>query len=268
MNRLQKKCMIVSGGLHLSLLLILVVGPAFVSSKSQVDDSPILTFVALRTTDEQASGGGNPKAQLPAAQPQVTRPDPVAPQPDPPQPTREPTPPSRDNTPSVEPATHKVVPSLKPIVRNPNATPNKSQPTRSNTTADPSRQASRDIDRALNGIRGGLSSSTAVEMPGPGGGGVPYANFLQAVKSVYANAWQVPEGITDDSAIATVSVTIAHDGTVLGSRITDPSGNALVDQSVQATLDRVKFAVPLPEDAKEAQRTVTIRFNVKAKLLG
>jgi hypothetical protein len=31
------------------------------------------------------------------------------------------------------------------------------------------------------------------------------------------------------------------------------------------TLRRVTFAVPLPEGAKESQRTVTIKFNVKAK---
>lgn len=102
-------------------------------------------------------------------------------------------------------------------------------------------------------------------MPGFGGGGPTYANFLQAVKTIYANAWVVPEGVTDDEATATASVTIARDGTVRDARILRRSGNALADASVEAVLRRVTFAVPLPADAKENQRTVTIKFNVKAK---
>jgi len=34
---------------------------------------------------------------------------------------------------------------------------------------------------------------------------------------------------------------------------------------VKATLDRVRYVRPLPEGAKESQRTVTINFSVKAK---
>jgi TonB family protein len=105
-------------------------------------------------------------------------------------------------------------------------------------------------------------------MPGPGGGGVPYANFKDAIRKKYTDAWLVPDGVTDDSAVATASVTIARDGKVLDARIIIPSGNALADQSVEAALRRVTFAVPLPEGAKEDQRTVKIKFSVKAKLLG
>ena len=102
-------------------------------------------------------------------------------------------------------------------------------------------------------------------MPGPGGGGPTYANFLQSVKTIYTAAWIVPEGVTDDEATATASVTIARDGTVVSARIIRSSGNSLADQSVEAVLRRVTVAVPLPDDAKENQRTVTIKFNVKAK---
>jgi TonB family protein len=63
----------------------------------------------------------------------------------------------------------------------------------------------------------------------------------------------------------TVSVTIARDGKVILARITNASGNSAVDRSVQTALDRVPYAVPLPEDSKENQRTVDIRFNAKAK---
>src|ERR1041384_791720 len=111
-----------------------------------------------------------------------------------------------------------------------------------------------------------LSGSTTIEFKGPGGGGIPDANFLQAVKTAYCNAWVLPDGVTDDNAITTASVTIARNGTVVSSHISHRSGDAAVDFSVQATLDRVRFAAPLPDDAKEDRRTVIINFNVKTKL--
>ena len=75
----------------------------------------------------------------------------------------------------------------------------------------------------------------------------------------------MPDGVTDDEATATASVTIARDGTVLNSKLIQRSGNALADQSVEMVLRRVTFAAPLPDGAKESQRTVTIKFSVKAK---
>jgi TonB family protein len=86
------------------------------------------------------------------------------------------------------------------------------------------------------------------------------------VKKVYTDAWVVPDGVTDDSATVTASVTIARSGEVLSTSIVKSSGNSLVDHSVKATLDRVPTVPPLPDGAKEEQRTVTINFNVKAKL--
>jgi TonB family protein len=55
---------------------------------------------------------------------------------------------------------------------------------------------------------------------------------------------------------------------VISARIVAPSGSPAVDQSVQAALDKVRYAAPLPDDAREDQRTITIYFDVKAKLLG
>jgi colicin import membrane protein len=130
------------------------------------------------------------------------------------------------------------------------------------------RLRSQAIGAAVAGIQGGLSSSTSIELKGPGGGGLPYANWKQAVKSVYDRAWLLPNGIKADPATAAVEVTVARDGSVVSSRITRPSGNPEVDDSVQAALDRVRFAAPLPDDAKEDQRTITIYFDVQAKLLG
>ncbi len=118
---------------------------------------------------------------------------------------------------------------------------------------------------AARSLKEGLSSSTTIEMPGPGG--EAYANYAQVVKSVYEQAWIAPDDVTDDNATTKVTVTIAHDGTVISARIIRDSGNVPVDKSVQATLLRVKFIARFPEGAKEQQRTFIINFNLKAKRL-
>jgi TonB family protein len=160
--------------------------------------------------------------------------------------------------------------SLKPVVRPKSKPTAKSKPTthsdsKSDAADERQMQLAKAARNAARSLQEGLSSSTTVEMPGSGGGGVPYANFLDGVKKIYSDAWIVPEGVTDDEATATASVTIRRDGTVLLAKIIRTSGNALADASVEATLRRVTYAVPLPENAKEDKRTVTIKFNVKAK---
>jgi len=282
MNRLHKKCFIASAGFHLLLALILFVGPAFVSSNNKSDDVPVLDFTPWKTVDALIKGGGNPGAQPLAAAPQ---PQPAAPAP-PPQPekVRDPDPPketvketkppkpeeSLEPNPDAKPKKKEIV--LKPVSRPSNtkeeakARADAQAREQAKAAADARRQLASQLGRAADRMGSELSGGTTIELKGPGGGGVPYANFLQAVKTAYANAWVVPEGVADDNAITTASVTIARDGTVVSARISHRSGDGPVDASVQATLDRVRFAAPLPDDAKEDRRTVIINFNVKTKL--
>jgi TonB family protein len=275
MNRLQKKCVIATTGAHLSLLGILFFGSAFFTAKNKADNLPMINFIPVKTIDAAFSGGGNPIAQppppatpapqpvQPVSQPPVSKPEPQKPVVK--EPETKPKPAANSLEPSKEPK-QKIDVSTKPVIRKSNAAADakSAADARAKEIADAKRRAA-EIGRVVADIKSGLSSSTAIELNGPGGGGVPYANFLQAVKSVYERDWNVPDGVTDDSATATVSVTIARDGTVMLARIIHSSGNAAVDRSVQVTLDRVKYAAPLPDDAKEEQRTVTINFNVKAK---
>jgi TonB family protein len=123
------------------------------------------------------------------------------------------------------------------------------------------------LGRATRDLKSGLSSGTDIKFnDGFGGSGPAYANWLQIVKSIYFNDWsgRVPEGATDDSAMATASVIIARDGTVISSHITQTSGNSAVDKSIQETLDRVRFTAPFPENAGQDQRELEITFSVKA----
>ncbi len=275
MDRLQKKCVIASAGLHLLLVVILLIGPAFLSSRSQTDNLPILDFVPVKTVDALVTGGGNPNGRLPEPPPPRPQPKPAV-QPAPQPVVEVPKPPQPEPTqkeiqePSLELSSKKakkIDVSTKVVTRksNPDDNAKAQAQARAQELAD-RRRAADVFGKAASQIHDGMSSGTSIELKGPGGGGVPYANFLQAVKTVYDRAWVVPDGLTDTSGIATVSVTIARDGTVVSARITRSSGNAAVDRSVQVTLDRVKYAAPLPDNAKENQRTVTIHFDVRAKL--
>src|SRR5258705_13957625 len=76
MSRLQKKCFIVSAGVHLLLFIILLVGPAFLSSKSHSEDVQALDFYPSKLIDAALMGGGNRNAKPPVpiqppSQPQV-----------------------------------------------------------------------------------------------------------------------------------------------------------------------------------------------------
>lgn len=286
MNRLQKKCVVASAGFHLLLLLIVLVGPAFLSSHDQADNLPVLDFVPFKTVDAMVSGGGSPAAKpaapAPLPQPAVPAPqpapEPLKPEPEPKETVKESTKESvkeaKTDPDSLEPAKehrHKVDVSTTLVKRSSeefSQSKARADAEARERAAEARRQTAAAISQAVRGIQSGLSGGTTIELKGPGGGGVPYANWAQAVKSVYDAAWILPTGIASDSATAKVTVTIARDGTVISARIVDRSGSTVVDQSVQAALDRVKYAAPLPDDAREDQRTITIYFDVKAKLLG
>jgi TonB family protein len=302
MDRLQKKCVLVSIGLHLLLFGILFVGTAFVTSKSTLDNSPPLDFVPYRTIDALMSGGGDANAKTaPAVAPAkpIVQPSPapaVVPQP-PPAERPAPPPEIKHRDPKPEPEVEKEQKPAKPEASritktDPESLETKTEekpkrpqistelvtrkPDRRNEAKARAEQRTRNqakerrmaerVEQTAGAIGAGVSSRTAIQVPfGPGGGGLPYANFRRAVQSAYERAWLVPDGVTDNEATARVSVTIARNGRVISARIERSSGNREVDRSVQAALDRVTNVAPLPEESKEDERTVTIDFNVKAK---
>src|ERR1051325_8394531 len=108
MNRLQKKCFIASAGTHLLLLLILFVGPAFLSPKRPPPDNlPLIDFIPPRTVDAAVAPnpGGAPIQRPQQQQTAAVRPAP-APESKPiPAPQKDPDPPKvvdRKETDSLE----------------------------------------------------------------------------------------------------------------------------------------------------------------------
>ena len=280
MNRLQKKCAIATTGVHLLLIVILFVGPAFFYSKPKADDIQVLDVIPANLIDAPFNSGvanATPPPPAPVAPPQPPPPTPVV---TPPAPAPEP-----EKVVKAEPIKppDKLPPDdLKPVDKTSKVEPQKSQintqlvtrvaprnaaaaAARAEAQAEARAQQRRAqaVRSALRDLKGNLTSATVVDAPGSGS--AAYANYRDVVGSIYYAAWTPPEDAANDDAITRVSVTIASDGTVVTARIVTPSGDAGVDNSIQRALDRVTFIAPFPEGAKEKERIFIIKFNLKAK---
>ncbi|MGA2854249.1 MAG: energy transducer TonB, partial [Verrucomicrobiota bacterium] len=250
MNRLQKKCVIATAGIHLLLLLILVFGSAFFSSRAKPDDTQLLDVIPANLIDAAFNSGvrgATPPAPV------------VQPAPQPPAPKAVVTPPTLTERlkeiftpePKPEPA--------KPVPAKPESKPHKIQVNtqlvsriapKNSTTTDNSQKTAQVINTAIRNLQKNLKPGTTIDMPGDST--VAYANYASVVKSIYDRAWTLPDTIAGDENI-TVKVTIASDGTVISSHIIERSGDAPVDNSVQRALDRVSFVAPFPEGSSDKQ---------------
>ncbi len=267
MNRLQKKCVMATAGVHLLLIVILFVGPAFFYSKPKADDLQVLDVIPANLIDAEFNSGvanAQPPPPAPVAAPPQAQPQPTPPEPKPavtsptlvqelekvfkPEPVKP--------APRPEPP-RKIQISTQLVTR----TPPKNSPATDNSQQQ--QRLARASQIALQKLKGNLKPGITIDMPG--NSSVAYADYGQAVKSVYDQAWSLPANIANDDENVIVNVTIASDGTVVSARIVTPSGDANVDASVQRTLERVKFIAPFPNGAEEKERPYTINFNPKAK---
>jgi outer membrane biosynthesis protein TonB len=296
MNRLHQKCFAASACLHGLLALVVLVAPAWIAPDRPVEDLPLLEVIPFKLVDDASFGGGTPKATLPppAPTPAITQPEtePI-PQPKPAPARVEPRPePAQPKPITPAPAPKEVLPdppkepARKPIVTKPVVKVTTNLVRRNTREAEQARlriqreaaaavaaaaarraaqERAERIQGSLQNLSRNLSSGTEVGIPGPGG--EAYANYGQALKSIYFQAWNPPADINDDNASVETQVVVARDGTVLRgiTSIVKRSGHAALDKSVQQALDRVLQVPELPDTTKESQRTFRIFFNLKAK---
>lgn len=272
MNRLQKKCLIATAGLHLLLLVILFVGPGFFAAKPKPDDTKLLEVIPDNLINIALNSGVKSATPPPPPTPEVT------PQPTPPPPVPAPVKPvTPEPTPvKVEPVKPEVKPDPEPAPKPVKIAPHPPQinlkltertvPKNSPKVAKPDDsdlKRALAIKSALRVLKNNFTPGTTVDMPGDSS--AAYANYASVVKSIYTQAWTPPDDADNDEANARVSITIASDGTVISARMVTPSGDAKVDGSVQRTLNRVTFIAPFPSGTTDKQRTYIINFNLKAK---
>jgi outer membrane biosynthesis protein TonB len=282
MNRLQKKCFIVSAAIHGLLAVIIVVGPGFMSSTKPVEDLPPLDVVPDILVDRALVGGGNPNAKPPPPAPlvqpvqQTAAPvTPPEPKPQPKQRDPDPVEPAKNPTESLEESTPKQHTVQIPTTLKTRPKTTKETSKSSEETKAQERQAAEQRQRlagafatAANSVRQGTASATSIEdvSRGPGGGGPVYASYLAWIQSVYMNAWVPPDDASVDSAIAYASVTIERDGTIRSATLVGRSGDSAIDASVRRTLERVTtIGKSFPEGVKENERTYRLKFDLSVK---
>ena len=100
-----------------------------------------------------------------------------------------------------------------------------------------------------------------------GPGGEAYANYGAFVQSAFDDAWRIIQDLSDDNSVAIIRVRIARSGRVIEARFLERSPNAAMNKSVQRAMDAVRQLPPFPEFIKDAERSFTIEFNLKAKRL-
>jgi hypothetical protein len=283
MNRLQKKCLIASSGIHVLLGVIVLIGPGFMSSNTTLENLPEINFVPSLLVDQALVGGGSPMAKPPP----VVTPAPPAPPAAPPEPKPEPKPreldpvvePVKDQKPEpapVEPQeTRKRTPEIpltlktRPKTTSPTTSkPNQDAQAQERQRAEERQRVARQFADAAKNIRKGTGSATTIEDVefGPGGGGPAYASYAAWIQTVYQNAWVPPEDSTLESAVAYASITIGRDGSIVSATLVTRSGDTSVDSSVRRTLDGVTtIGRPFPEGVKDKERTYRLRFDLKAK---
>jgi TonB family protein len=124
-------------------------------------------------------------------------------------------------------------------------------------------QRSTALSSVLNRLDKGLSTGTAIVVPGPGG--EAFANYGLYVRSMYDSAWNAPQDAPEDSAKVQIKVVIGRDGSIISSEISRKSGNPALDKSVQRALNAVRQFPPFPAESTDRERVFFINFDLKAK---
>ncbi len=297
MTRLQKKCFLISAGMHGLLLAILLASSAF-RDKPETVSLPILTMIPANILDAPGAGGGSPEPAVapqpaqPQPQPAQPQPQPVAPavqpQPQPPvvqqrapepvqrpQPhetVTEPTQPSLLPKKTVVKRTHEIQPDFTPTSAPTRKTKVKPTETASDESSSPSssradarrRQIAQSLDALATGVRNSGAKGTVVDMPGQGGGEA-FVGYETVIYNAYYHAWNTPDSVANKLAGADVKIVVARDGTIVSAEIINKSGESALDKSVERVLRAVTRLPPFPASAHDEQRSFLLRFNLEAK---
>jgi periplasmic protein TonB len=300
MTRLQKKCFLISAGMH-GLLLAILLGSSAFRDKPETSNMPILTMVPVNIVDAPGAGGGSPEPAVapqpvqpqpqPAPAPPVVQPQPPVVQPrpavaqlPPPKPVERPKP-HEVATEPTEPVslpkktatkhTHEIEPDFTPANVTSTSRKTKVKPTETATdesTSSSSRADARhrqqELAQALEtlatGVRNSGAKGTVVDMPGQGGGEA-FAGYETVIYNAYYHAWSTPDSVADKLAGADVKIVVARDGRIISAEIIKKSGERALDRSVENALQAVTRLPPFPAGAHDEQRSFLLRFNLEAK---
>ncbi|HWD20111.1 MAG TPA: energy transducer TonB [Verrucomicrobiae bacterium] len=220
--------------------------------------------------------------------PQTPPPQPAISKPAPPKPVKlpEPKPIERE---IPEPAPHALLPAPKPArkthevqvdytpynasankVKKPKTDENDEAAANAAAAASAARAEARRqkaFRQALASLDSGLTSkasSRSAPEDNPGEGGPSFADYGSVVRSIYDGKWMRPDNVANKFAITRVKIVVAHDGAIMSAEIVGPSGESVVDKSVERALRAVSSLPEFPHGATDSQRTFYINFNLHA----
>jgi TonB family protein len=273
MTRTQKKCLVFSVGMHGTLAGVLFFGAGF-QPRPDDSDAQVLSIIPANTLDRAGAGGGTPAARvsrplepLPPSEivGRVEHPKPI---------TEEQQPLPRPNFRQVQSMVapshrHEIHPTYTPAAA---AAVSKSAP--DNSDAAQARAAAelkrlREVEQSLSQLSSTVEArateKTSVDVPGVGGAGEAFAGYNEAVKSIYYRAWITQDYMADATAGPVARIVVARDGTIISAELTTPSGDEVLDKSVERALRRVTRLPAFPAGARDEERTFRIRFSLDAK---
>ncbi len=227
MNRELKRKGIISIAVHVTLILFLIIR-SFISCH-RVDTRNISPFLDLQMGGGAPKGGGGGAAEL-----AVNKKD--------------------DAFPELAKKNKGVDPSKKLVKKTINKPPPKKQLTEN------------EIKKLLS--EGIANSGPPLPGAGPGtgaGGGstVPFAWYYYQIKMAMYEAWQQPSALTGSKGLMTTAeVRVQRDGQVTSRRITVPSGNTQMDDSVRRALDAITQLPPLPAGLGGFYKDISIDFEL------
>ena len=296
MGRLQKKCMLVSAGVHVALVLVLIFGPAFKTAPEKpkrVAQLNLLSAVAIEAALSQAAQK-EPAPVAPAEPKPVVQERPTPPKPKPEEP--KPVPPKKVEPPKPVPVDvpkpkvqekPKQLPKPKPVEVKPkpkprpkpkinfNATKPKVDPARERREAERLAKAraldaerkkaarrQQELNESLNSLGNNLNERQNINANLVGGSAL--GNYRLWVKRAYDQAWVEPSDGGKSRSATRVKVVVNLDGTVSSANVIGASGNLGLDQSVRDALKRVKrIQRRPPAETTSGERTFIINFNLK-----
>ncbi len=304
MSRTHKKCLIASSTLHLLLLAILIIGPAFLIRKEEPIDQTVLTLVSGEISDNapqsQAAAPAPPPPQEevrrpvptpvpePVQQPVVPKPEPVKqppveekkPEPVVPKPIvkkpdpvvpKEPTPTPPKQEKVKPPSAVKVPVKLDLTVKTDTAAQKRAEAEQQRKAqVEEDKRFANELVRVGPNLDNKFTSGMKFTPSGIGTAGVSYNSYDAHIRSVYMNNWHPPTDMAATSSTVTVEVVILRDGTVKRSKIVKRSGVSKLDADITNLINnRVKtVGRPFPDGATESERTYMIDFNLDLKLNG
>ncbi len=240
MGRLKRSCVVGSVVFHALILAMLVLGPMLLAKREEKARG--IDLIPSEVIDKLLSPAA-PVAPPPApAPPKPKKPEPKKAQPKPKIKPKPLTSKPKKITPKPKP---KIKVNLNSNVRKPDAQKKESQ-----------KEAAKQ-QTALNKLQTKLSGRTSVNVPL---GRYASAKYESLIRRKYMDATIHPGAISGDPVVR-VRLVIARNGTILSARVTNKSGVASWDRSVQKALDRVKFIKPFPESMKGSQQTFNLNFN-------